>query len=61
MDLAADNRTQPCHDIAAKPTAADHDAEALPFDFDHAVTRDILGSDDQHPSARCRKLFARYS
>jgi hypothetical protein len=33
----------------------------LPFDFDHAVTRNILGSDDQHPSLlRCSKLPARY-
>ena len=37
MDLAADNRAQPCHDVAAKPTAADHDGKALPFEFDHAV------------------------
>jgi hypothetical protein len=56
MDLAADNLAQPCHDVAAKPMAAGHDAEALPFEFEHAVTRDILGSDDRHPSGPLQQI-----
>ena len=59
MDLAADNRAQPAqpgHDVAVEPTASDHDAEALAHHLDHAVTHDILGSDDQHRSAPSQKM-----
>src|SRR5438093_447413 len=51
MNLAADNRAQPGHHVAAEPAAADDDAKALSLDLDYAVTRNILGSDDQHFSA----------
>ncbi len=48
VDLAADDRAQPGHDVAADPAAADDDAKALALDLDDPVVGDVLGGDDQH-------------
>jgi hypothetical protein len=46
VDLAADDRAQPGHDVAAEPAASDNDAKTLTLDFEHPVMGDVLGCDD---------------
>jgi hypothetical protein len=48
VDLAADDRAQPGHDVAAEPAAAHDDPEALALDLGDAVMRDVFGRDDEH-------------
>lgn len=48
VDLAADDRAQPGHDVAADPATAYDNSKALPFDLAHPVTGDILRCYHQH-------------
>ncbi len=48
VDLAADDRAQPGHDVAAESPAADDHAEDLTQRGRHAVSGDILGRGDDH-------------
>ncbi|MGC1888120.1 MAG: hypothetical protein WA709_18830 [Stellaceae bacterium] len=58
VDLAADNRAQPGHVLPSSPRLRTTTPKHWPHRLDHAVTHDILGSDDQHRSALSQKCGA---
>jgi hypothetical protein len=47
-NLAAGDRAQACHDVAADAAAPHHDAEALSFDVHGAMSGNILRRGYQH-------------
>jgi len=53
-DLAADQRSQTGHDVAAQSATADHDAKYLSLDFLDAVTRHVFDSHDEHETLPMR-------
>jgi class 3 adenylate cyclase len=52
VDLAADDRAQSGHDVAAETAASDDNAKALPLGLDDPVAGDGLGGYDQHSCLR---------
>ena len=52
VDLAADDRAQPGHDVATEAAAPDDDAKALTLDLGYLVAGDVFGGNNQHDVLR---------
>jgi hypothetical protein len=48
VNLAAHDRAEPCHDVAAEPSRAHDDAETLAKRLFHAITRYAFGCGNNH-------------